>query len=426
MGTRESRKQHTALGIGQLTLIEHALCPLDSRKSHVENLVHPVRYDFTDSLRRRRTATARVFAPLGLSCSDELYLWGLLALTLSMPDASGQLNATPHWLLTQLGLIDSRKRRGGRQYQQFFEAIRRLSLTSYLCDHFYDPTKSEHRRVSFGFLSYSMPEDPNSSRAWSIVWNPVFLSMVGATSGQMRFDMETYRGLDVASRRLFLFASKILYRRATMPSLALRNLCVNVLGMSDTMATRDMKIKASRCLSGLFRIGVFSEYSIDRVSKGKFVVTARRGNYFKQTQSASVASSIQTCPLLQTLIQIGLEPAPARRVLRKYSRGEVQQWTDITQAAMEHHGSGFFKTSPMAYLVDSLKASATGTRTPPDWWHDLRRAELKSEPLTEKSRQVFANLSKQIIGTPNQSDVKNKGEIDRAAEVLFRLADSKT
>ncbi len=37
--------------------------------------------------------------------------------------------------------------------------------------------------------------------------------------------------------------------------------------------------------------------------------------------------------------------------------------------------AGFFKKSAAAYFVDNVKNAAAGTRTPPDWWRDMRKAE---------------------------------------------------
>jgi len=107
--------------------------------------------------------------------SDELYLWGLLALTLLQPKPEPELFATPHWCLRQLGVINQTNKRGGRQYKQFAEAIRRLSAVTYMNDGFYDPIREEHRRVSFRFFSYSLPVDIQSSRAWRIAWDPMVL-----------------------------------------------------------------------------------------------------------------------------------------------------------------------------------------------------------------------------------------------------------
>ena len=82
-------------GHGQLTLVEHSLCPLDTAVSLAENLVHSVKYHFTDKNRHLQTAVARVFCPLGLSPNDELFLWGLLSLTLSQPQAGPEFYDIP-------------------------------------------------------------------------------------------------------------------------------------------------------------------------------------------------------------------------------------------------------------------------------------------------------------------------------------------
>ena len=123
--------EQSANGLGQLTLVEHALCPVDSRAGLVENLVFDASYPFKTTDGRWRRAKARVICPAGLSPNDEFYLWGLLALTLEQPDSDAELLATPHYCLRQLGLISDGTRIGGRQYQDFRSAIERLSLVSY-------------------------------------------------------------------------------------------------------------------------------------------------------------------------------------------------------------------------------------------------------------------------------------------------------
>ena len=67
----------------QLSIVEHALCPLDTRTSLNEGLRHETRYHYTDKNRNRKVADVRVAAIDGLSAGDELYLWGLLGLALA-------------------------------------------------------------------------------------------------------------------------------------------------------------------------------------------------------------------------------------------------------------------------------------------------------------------------------------------------------
>ena len=65
------------LGHTQLSLVEHALCPLDAGASLAGPLVHETQYYYSDQNRNRKRAQIRVTCPEGLSPTDELYLWGL-------------------------------------------------------------------------------------------------------------------------------------------------------------------------------------------------------------------------------------------------------------------------------------------------------------------------------------------------------------
>ena len=118
----------TLPGMGQLSFVEHALCPLDSLLSSVNrSAVHLTSHQFADKTGKRGIARVRISVPLGLTPTDEFYLWGLLALTCSQPDPSPEFSATPHYCLRQLQIIDQHSRRGGRQDRQFAESLARLA-----------------------------------------------------------------------------------------------------------------------------------------------------------------------------------------------------------------------------------------------------------------------------------------------------------
>ena len=87
--------------------------------------------------------------------------------------------------------------------------------------------------------------------------------------------------------------------------------------------------------------------------------------------------------------------------------------TDITQTAKERFGATYFKKSPQAYLVDNLKNAAKGNRTPPDWWHEVRRAEARTQAkahppkeemklnaapdLSDEARQAYEQIAKEMF-----------------------------
>ncbi len=401
--------------------MEHSLCPLDQRRSSANGLVHAVQYHYSDAQRRRQTANVRIFAPLGLTYCDEVYLWGLLALTLSQPESDGTLTATPHWCLRQMGIIDADTRRGGRQYRQFAAALERLSVVNYLSDACYDPARSEYRRVSFRFLSYSLPVDPNSSRAWTVAWDKIFYSMIQEAGGSMRFDLDMYRSLDPASRRLFLLILKVGYRGRRLPVFDLRYLAVDVLGLSATLSVRDMKVKVSRTLQRLSSTGVLSNSVITRKATGHYQVSMEPGKYLSEARNQLAPPRIEDSPLIDGLLEIGFDHASAAKIVNRYPQNLVAQWTDITQAALERFGRQHFRKSPMAFLVDSLSKASQGLRTPPDWWHEIRRKEQKTSTPTIKGRRILGQLLDEVFGSErNKSDSSPRPE--SAASLLKTLA----
>jgi hypothetical protein len=234
----------------QLTLVEHALRPLDAGVSLQKNFLHETRYLYSDRSRNRRTATVRIGGLDGLSAHDEFYLWGLLALALSQPEPTADFYATPYYCLRRLGLITNSKK-GGREFELFRAAIQRLAGIRYQNDHFYDPVRGEHRAVSFGFLNDSLPLKAKSNRAWRFAWDLIFFELAQATGGALTFDLGRYRELDAATRRLYLLLKKLFFRTDTTPDLDIAELAVQALGFSPTIAVRQLKPKLARCIGEL-------------------------------------------------------------------------------------------------------------------------------------------------------------------------------
>jgi hypothetical protein len=325
-----------------------------------------------------------------LSAQDEFYLWGLLALTFAQSEPEIEFCATPHYCLRQLGVIDQHVRRGGRQYRQFAAALERLSTVGYQNHAFFDPIRGEHRRVSFGLFKYSMPQNLESSRAWRIVWDPLFFEVIRAIGGHLQFDLQTYRELDPATRRLFLFASKIFRRRGRTPALDLRYLGVQVLGFAPSVATRDLKAKISRCVRRLVEREIVRpvdpKATFERAANGAVSVCLDRGPYFKRRRRNGRMGEVIESPLVEPLRAIGVDEGAIARILKEHPVRLVQEWVDITLSAGERFGPDFFRRSPAAFFIDNLKHAAVGKRTPPDWWHELRCAERRRRAVRTKER----------------------------------------
>ncbi len=435
------RKQAiTGRGTGQLTLVEHSLCPLDARTSLQRGLRHRTTFQYSDVNRRRRTARVEVSCPQGLSAHDEFYLWGLLSLALSQPQPEPEFHATPHYCLRQLGLIDANVRRGGRQYQQFAAAVERLSWVKYGCDAFYDPIRAEHCQVRFGFFSYRLPLNPDSSRVWRFHWDAQFFEFVQSVGGSLWFDLELYRSLSPAGRRLFLFVSKVFARSKQTPRMDLKQLAIEILGLSSQLPMKHLLAKTRRICAELVSVGLIMERQSDMIQKqeaGRYDVVLRAGRAVGR--SAKTTSTHLDSPLVEPLLAIGFDDAGVVRVLRQFPHNRVREWVDITLAAKERFGPSFFKRSPMAYLVDNLKKAASDGRTPPDWWHDIRRAEERKWNLPKRetaaeaanskvtgSRQAFEQVRDELVRTYQATGLDEKTATLAASHEIRRRKAKRT
>lgn len=381
-------------GLTQLSIVEHALCPLDVRASLQKGLTHRTSYRFTDANGMRRTARVRVDCALGLSSTDEFYLWGLLALAFAQPDPTPDFWATPHYCLRQLGVI-SPDSKGGKCYRQFRASLGRLAALRYENDSFFDPIRQEHRRVSFGLLGYSLPLDERSRRTWRIVWDAQFFEFCQATGGKLRFDLALYRKLDPASRRLLLLLQKVFYRRRKSPRFRLHELAVKTLGFADGLPPNKLRAKTERAAEPLCDVGILAEPAQFTGSGRQTLVEFRRGPRLDKRRRPPVPVD---SPLNDALTSIGLDEAAIRRVRRLYSEESLRLWCDVTLAAIEHKAPGFFSRSAAAYLIDNLKAASRGERTPPDWFFDLRKQELLGSAASapQRAQRPMQNLSRAL------------------------------
>ena len=386
-----NKKDAKKLGLGQLSLVEHSLCPLDARDSTSDHLTHKSSFTYCDSNRHQKRGECIVRASFGLSPHDEFYLWGLLGLTFAQPEPTIDFRATPHYILRQLGKIDGAKNKGGYSYSQFRESLRRLAGVTYESDSFYDPIRGEHRRVAFGFLSYSLPASDESSRAWRIVWDPLFFEFCKATGGRLFFDLELYRNLDAKTRRLFLFLSKQFWRRDQTGWLDLEDVGYEVLGVARTVTLKRLKAEKIRDpMEKLAECGVLASATpkecFRKIGKGQFQVRFVRGDgYFSALAKSQTGKCEQA--LVELLESVGLNKPLIRSTMARYRSALLQEWVDITLAAKERFGEKFFKKGMAAYFLDNVKHATEGTRTAPDWWQEMRRenenSELAANPSTE-------------------------------------------
>jgi hypothetical protein len=147
--------------------------------------------------------------------------------------------------------------------------------------------------------------------------------------------------------------------------------------------------------------------------RGEYVMVLERGDYFTKRRTADTRPTVPETAIHDLLRGLGFDDHGICRLLRRFPMAMLREWTDITQTAKERFGAGFFKKSPQAYLVDNLKNAAKGNRTPPDWWHEVRRAEARIQAksqaasaemtpsavpeLSEEARQAYERIAKEMF-----------------------------
>jgi hypothetical protein len=393
--SHEGRRQ-LRTGLAQLSLVEHALCQLDTRESLRPAQRFGTGFFYTDRTGARQFADVQVGAAFGFSPADEYYLWGLLALTFNQPQPSRVFHATPYYCLRKLGLGHS-----GKQYSKFRGALARIAGLSYACSAFYDPARKERRRVGFQFLSYSLPLSDDSARAWEFTWNEAFFEHCAATGGKLFFELtsRTYRDLDPASRRLYLVLHKVFWRRKQSPHYELRHLATQVLGFSLSRPTYKLKHDVTRCVERLLAAGLLTlpegtgtpAALFQKRSKGRYSIQFHRGPYFEKSSHGEASNSHRTplvdSPLYDPLRAIGFEEPMIHWILRRFKPSRIQMWADVTLAKLEREGKGAFSAGPQAYFLDNLKAE----RTKPDWYLELKKQETQA-----RERQACDELLSRI------------------------------
>lgn len=381
-------------GIAQLSLLETALWPLHG--GPLPSGEFQTAYDFTTPL-GRKTAAVTVRAAMGLNPIDELILWGLLGATFSRGEAEPVLLATPYWMLRHLGMET-----GGSQYAELRESLLRIAVASYQNTAFYNPETREHEYAAFQFLSMLLPtvggagESVDNTRCWRIEWNPAFFRFCRSTGGTLLFDLDLFRRLTPASRRLFL-KLKDRFWRTKRVFMNVDELTTDGLGFAAGRPLFKRKFDLLACIRELLDCQVLQlgrgqtdpkELFLKR-GKGSYVVVFYEGEYFRRQHSERATrqqNALQDDPLYEPLRKIGVDGPAIRRLFQTHSRGLIQRWVRITDAAMHEKPRGFtgFRVSPAAFLIDGIENG----RTAPDWMHAHEKRQQQKQ--WEQERTVLS------------------------------------
>ena len=195
--------------------------------------------------------------------------------------------------------------------------------------------------------------------------DPLFFSLIEPLKAHLWFDLETYRSLDGASRRLYLVLKKIFHHRSHSPRWQLQDLAVNVLGYSPSLKPKELRKKVRECGERLRRVGVVDANRQFFHGTGReTVVQFQRAAAGKQRPRRPGVLSLHELPIYEQWVAIGVDEPGMGYLKRNYSMELLQEWADITLAAHEHHGPKFFDRSRAAYYIDNLEAAGWPPKAP--------------------------------------------------------------
>lgn len=272
-------------GMSQVSLVETALSPLDYQPG--TPLRHVSEFVYYDADRHRRTGQVTVKAPGGLSPTDELVLYGMLAITFADPRPMPELTATPHYLSRQLGLPI-----GGDHSRRLRESVHRLSEVIYRNSAWWDRQRGQHRDVGFHFLSHDLPAagesrgDDQDREPWTILWDPLFFRLMDTCRGFVWFDFDTYRALrNPAARRGYLLLRKIFHHRETTPRFDMCAFATQQLGYAPGLEPKSIRQKLKSIIATWQEQGIVDpdadpDSFFDRQGPGQWTLTLRRGPGF--------------------------------------------------------------------------------------------------------------------------------------------------
>lgn len=354
-------------GMSQVSLVETALSPLDYQPG--TPLRHVSEFAYYDSDRQRRTGTVTVKAPGGLSPTDELVLYGMLAITFADPKPVAELTATPHYLCRQLGLPI-----GGDHYDRLRESVHRLSEVVYRNSAWWDRQRGQHRDVGFHFLSHDLPatsesRDDPGREPWTILWDPLFFRLMDTSRGFVWFDFETFRALkNPAARRGYLLLRKIFHHRETTPRFDMCAFATQQLGYAAGLEPKSIRQKLKKLIAiwqeqGIVEADTDPDTFFERRGPGQWTLILRRGPRFADPASRPNLSTARAAdhPSYEILSHLELTHQEIVEIQTRYRDNPIYVVRAAQTARSVQRQSGVASDARAIFLeyLDRMAAGAT-------------------------------------------------------------------
>lgn len=363
---------------------------------------------FTDTI-FDHGATKPVTRTLTISASDEYGLptalddeviLGLIQLTNQSDFQERKVHFTRYELIKLLGW-----RVESKSYARISESLKRwLGVTLY-----YDKawwSKEEQCWVSENFHILdqvtifdkerrerrlkSKKGDPDAGRS-SFVWNEVVYDSFQA--GYLKqIDMDFYRALEGSiSKRIYRFLDKRFYKRERL-IFDMKDFALEHVGLNRNYHNGEIKRRLIPAITELEEKGFIERLPVNerfiRQSRGSWSVTFTRA----RRQSVAVQITTTDSPLVSELIERGITPTTARKLVETYSEKRIKEKVELVDWLVKTSDRRV-STNPAGYLYKAIEedyALPKGFET-----EEEKKRKLEDKRRLEEERK--AKLAKREI-----------------------------
>lgn len=278
-------------------------------------------------VQRKLTITASDKYGLPTAMDDEVIL-GLIQLTGRSDFSDRRVFFTRYELLKLLSWPDTT-----RNYHRLEQSLNRwLGVTLYYEKAWWSKEEQSWVNEGFHILDHVQVLDQERQRRAakkatdeagksSFVWNEIVFNSFKA--GYIKqIDFEFYKGLKSAvSKRLYRFLDKRFYQRQRL-EFELRPFCCDHIGLSKNYHTGELKRVLAPAIRELEAVGYIQAASTDerfiRQAQGEWTIVFQRAQ-------KGISSTLESSPLVQSLIDRGLSAASARRLVAQTKAEKIEE-----------------------------------------------------------------------------------------------------
>ena len=304
---------------------------------------------------------------------------------------------------------------GGASYRRIYQALHRLSTTTYNYRYGWRDKANREWIPSLVFsyiqsLKIHEADKPTKSGLCEVTWSDEFHRSLEA--GNLKgLDFNRFVGLRSSiAKRLYRFLDKRFGAGLTRYSCDLHVLAFEKIGVSRTYKdAAQIKRLLQPAIRELERIGILQvappEERFEKLHRGRWKV------HFSPPRREKTVVPVEAsqAPLEDQLIQLGIDPSEARKFVKQFPE-------DYLAAKIDQFPFRQAKSNPGGLLADSIRRDLP----PPGGYRDPKARLAEAEKKQEKAAKL-TRVQCQIDARKEAKKMAEEQQLDEAAAALKAL-----